>query len=103
MSTLVGGMCSLCCHMAVVLAFMHLCSIFNLRLFMSILFIYLKKSGSETPEQNGQWYQHLLTLFAICLMRAIPKGQTFGLCLCFPLVKCACFLLYSTCVRFDSL
>ena len=29
MSILVGGMCSICCHTALVLAFMHLHSIFN--------------------------------------------------------------------------
>ena len=40
MSILVGGMCRICCHMALVLllAFMHLYSIFNLRLFLSIRF-----------------------------------------------------------------
>ena len=39
MSILVGGMCSiLCCLMALVLAFMHLYSMFNLRLLLSILF-----------------------------------------------------------------
>ena len=38
MSTLVGSMCSMCCHLALVLAFMHLYSILNLRLFLSILF-----------------------------------------------------------------
>ena len=37
MSTLVGGMCSISCHMALVLAFMHY-SIFSLQLFLSILF-----------------------------------------------------------------
>ena len=38
MSILVGGLCSICCHMALVLlAFMHLYSICNLRLFLSIL------------------------------------------------------------------
>ena len=37
MSTLVSGMCSICCHMALVFAVMHLYSMFNLRLFLSIL------------------------------------------------------------------
>ena len=36
-------------------------------------------SGIETPDRNWQWYQRLLTLFAIFLTRAIPKGLTFGL------------------------
>ena len=83
MSILSGGMYSICCHMARVLAFMHLYSIFNLRL--KLFFCFLLKSGSETPDRNGQWYQHLLTLFAI-FSRAIPKELTFGLCLCFTFV-----------------
>ena len=37
MSILVDGMCSICCHIALVLAFMHLyINIFNLQLFLSI-------------------------------------------------------------------
>ena len=74
----------------------NLYSIFILRLFLSILFD-LKKSGIvsiETPDRNSQWYQHLLTLFAIFFTRAIPKGLTLGFCLCFTFVKCACFVLY---------
>ena len=51
--------------MALVLAFMHLYGIFNLQLFLSIFFINFQKTGIETPEQNVQWYQHLLTLLAI--------------------------------------
>ena len=31
MSILVGGLCSICCRMALVLAFMYLYSIFNLQ------------------------------------------------------------------------
>ena len=38
MSILVSGMRSICCHMAQVLAIMRLYSIFNLRLFLSIIF-----------------------------------------------------------------
>ena len=42
----------------------------------------------ETPDRKDQrWYQHLLTLFALFFMRAIPKRQTFGLCL---YVLCLC-------------
>ena len=84
MSILVGGMCGVCCqNYALVLAFTHLYGIFNLRLFLSILFfIYLFLSGIETPNRNGQWYQHNLTLFAFFFFtRTIPKGQHFGLCL----------------------
>ena len=41
-STLVGGMCSICCHMALVLllTFMHFV-FFNLRLLLSILFYFI--------------------------------------------------------------
>ena len=45
-----------------------------------IPFIIEKKFGTEMPDQNGQWYQHLLTLFAF-FTRAVLKGLTFGLCL----------------------
>ena len=78
MSTLVGGMCSMCCHMELVLAFMHLYSIFNLQLFLSILFTFFFKSGIETPDRNGQWYhyQHLLTLFAISY-KSYTEGSNF--------------------------
>ena len=85
MSTLVGGMFSLCCHMALVLAFMHLYTIFNLRLLLSILTT-TTKSSIETPDGNGQWYQHLLTLLPF-FMTAIPKGLTVRLCLC---ILCLC-------------
>ena len=49
--------------------FMHVYSIFDLRLFLSILLLYLVKSGIETPDQNRQWYQHLLTLVAFFFLR----------------------------------
>ena len=76
MSTLVDGMCSICCHVTLVLAFMHLYSIFNLHLFLSILFYNVLKSGIETPERNGQWYQRLLTLFAI-VYESNSEGTNF--------------------------
>ena len=71
MSILVsGGMCSAAIMALVLLAFMHLYSIFNLRLFLSILvyndvFFYLVLT--QTPDRNGQWYQHLLTVFTFLL------------------------------------
>ena len=92
MSILVGGMFSMCCHMALLLPFMHLYSIFNLRLFLSILFYIKNKSDIETPDRNCQWYQHLQTLFAI-FYESNSVWTNFGLC----------FVLYSTCVRFDLL
>ena len=60
--------------------FMHLYSICNLRLFLSILNFFNIKSGIQTPDRNDKWYQHLLTLIAFFfLARAIPKGLTSGL------------------------
>ena len=87
-STLVGGMCSMCCHMGLVLAFMHLYSIFNLRYFLYILFYNLKKSGIETPNWSSQWYhyQHILTVVAICYESDTDtEGTNFRImfvCLC---------------------
>ena len=43
------------CHMALVLAFMHLYGIFNLQLFLPIHFYIKKKSGIETLDRYGQW------------------------------------------------
>ena len=61
----------ICCHMALALAFMHLYSNVNLRLFSSrvfsiLLYLFKKnnKSDIETPDRNGQWYQLLRTLIA---------------------------------------
>ena len=97
MSTLVGGMCNVCCHMALVLALnaLILYSNFNLQLFLFILFYSFLNSGIETPDRNGQnWYQHLLTLFAFFVFtRAIPKGLAFGLCL-YVLRLCNVHVLY---------
>ena len=50
MSTLLGG--SLCAAYGTGISFMHL---------YGILY------GIEMPDRNGQWYQHLLTLFDIFL------------------------------------
>ena len=70
--------------MRLALAFMHVYSMFNLRLFLSILLVYIfkNKSGIERPDRNGQWYQHVLTLFAFFFFfkRAVQKRQTVGLC-----------------------
>ena len=104
MSTnLVGGMCSLCCHMALVLAFMHLYSIFNLRLLLSILFvIYFFNLVLKRQTEMVKWYQHLRTLYT-CMFstRVIPiKVSDFRIMfVCFTFTKCACFVLYSNCVR----
>ena len=99
---LVGGMCRIiCCHMALVLTFIHLYSVFNLRLFLSIL--KKKKCDIEMPDWNGQWYQHLLTLFAIFFYESNAKGTEFWIMfICFTFVKCACFVLYSICHHYTS-
>ena len=79
MSTyIVGGICSLCCHMALVLAFMHLYSILNLRLLLSILFynflnLVLKR---QTEIVNGT---SISSLYLPFFTKAIPKGLPFGL------------------------
>ena len=95
MSILVGGMCRIC--------LMYLYSIFNLRLFLSILFynfcnlVLKRQSERSMVPASHNFICHLCT-------RAIPKGlgTNFQIILiCFTFVKCACLVLYSTCVRFD--
>ena len=50
---------------------------------------------------NGQWYQHLLTLFAI-FCESNTEGTYFWIMLInFTFVECACFVWYSTSVRLD--
>ena len=58
------------------------------------LFSFFFKSGVETPDRNCQWYQHLLILLAIFFNES-------NMFMCFTLITCACFVLYSTSVRFD--
>ena len=50
----------------------------------------------KTPDQNGQWYQHLLTLFAIFVTTAIPKaGTNFHIMFIWiTFVYCAWFVLH---------
>ena len=71
-----------------ILAFMQLYSIFNLRFFWRILFCYINKTyGIETPDRNGEWYQHLLILFAI-YYESNTKGARFRIMLiCFTFEK----------------
>ena len=40
-------------------------------------FVLFLKSGIETPEWNSQWYQHLLTLFAIFFYESNTEGTNF--------------------------
>ena len=45
-----------------------------------------KKSGIEMPDQNGQWYQHLLNLFAI-FHESSTEGSNFRMMfICFVFV-----------------
>ena len=90
-------------HMAQ--AFMHLHSIFNLQLGLSILFFIIVfnlvlKRQNETV--NGTSI-YLLTLFAI-FYKSNTEGTKFriNMLICFSFVKCACFALFSTSERLDS-
>ena len=58
--------------------------------------IYNRLFGFETPDQNGEWYRHLLYLFAFCFYESNTKGINFQMmfyvylmCMCatFELVK----------------
>ena len=85
--------------MAVVLAFMHLYSIFNLRFFLSVLFficlnLVLKR---QTERSMVPGSPNCISLFV-----SNTEGTYYRLMfICFTFVKCACFILYSTSVRFD--
>ena len=60
-------------------------------------FYYFCKSDIETPDRNGQWYQHLLTWLAFFFFLRDFRIMF----ICFTFSKCACFVLYSTCVKVD--
>ena len=103
MSILVGGMCSICCHdMALVLAFMHLYNILIRDCFCPFFFfnIFLK-SGIEAP--TGQWYQHLLTLFAIFYKSSTEETNFQIMFVCFSYVDVMCMfcIVFNLCVKFE--
>ena len=78
-------------------AFMHLYGMFNLRLLFHFFFLQNLYTGIETPDRNGQWYQHLQTLLPFFIfMTAIQKRLTFGLCL-YVLCLCHVHVLYKPC------
>ena len=53
------------------------------------------------PDRNGQWHQHLLTLFFL-FYESNTEGANFRIVfICFTFVTRASFVVYSTCVRFD--
>ena len=58
--------------------------------FVYFIYIFKKKSGIETPDQNGQWFQHLLTLFAI-LYESNTEGSNFRIIF-------VCFYVYILCM-----
>ena len=89
-STLVGGMCSLCCHMTMVLAFMHLYSILHLRLLLSILiyklFNLVLKRQTETVSGTSISYLYLPFFF---LNKSNTTGTNFRIiCVCYVDVLC---------------
>ena len=58
------------------------------------------------PDRNGQWYQHLLTLFVfyfILFYESYTEWTNFQIMfVCtFTFMYCVCFVLYSTCTRFE--
>ena len=77
-------------------------SIFNLRLFFSILFYIFFNLVLKRQDQNGQWYQHLLTLFASFYKSSTEGTNLDYIYMFYVCILCnACFVLYSTCVGFD--
>ena len=69
-------------------------------MFLSILFynfftLVLKR------QTERQCYQHLLTLFVIFYHSNTEGTNCWIMFISFTFVKCACFVLYSTSVRFD--
>ena len=90
MSTLVGVVSSLCCHMALVLAFMHLMVFLICDCFCP--FFYTKNLiWYETPDQNGQY---LLTLLP-CFYESNTEGTNFR-------IVFVCFMLYIMCMFCES-
>ena len=90
--------------MALVLTFMHLYTICYLQLSLSILFVSFSfLSGIETPDSNGQWCQHLLTLFANKFYKRHTKGTNFRIMfiICFTFVHNVHVLFSIQCVRFE--
>ena len=69
---------------------------------ITIMIIIIFNLVLKHQTENGQWYQHLLTLFAFFFYERNPEGINFRISfICFTFVKCACLVLYSTYVRFD--
>ena len=92
--------------MALVLAYMHLYGILINDYFRPFLVKHIKNLVlKRQTETVSIWYQHLLTLFAIFFTRGntntVAEGTHFRIMfICFMFVNCACFVSYSTSVRF---
>ena len=92
MSTLVGGIMYSICIYTVFLICNCFCPFF---------FFILKNLILKRHTKKGQWYQHLLTVF-VNLYKSNTEGTNFRIMfICLTFVKCACFVLYSTCLRFE--
>ena len=61
--------------MTLVFALMHYIVFLICNFFVHSV-LYFIKSGIEMPDWNGQWYQHLLTLFAI-FYKSSTEGTDF--------------------------
>ena len=76
MSNLVGGMCSIICHMALILAFMHLYCIFNLllpMLFKTFVFNLVLKRQSETVNGTSISYIYMPFFFTTAIPISMVK------------------------------
>ena len=96
MSTLVGGI-----YAAYAAIYIWPLCIYNLQLFLSILFyVFVHLVGIEAPYRKGQWYQHLLTLFAI-FDESNTKGTNFQImCMFYVYINiCNVHVLY--CIVFN--
>ena len=76
-------MCSTCCLYTVFLICYCFCPFLSIYFFNLVL---------KRQSRNGQWYQHLLTLFAI-FHKSNTEGANFGLCL-YVLRWCNVHVLY---------
>ena len=88
--------------MALALAIMQLYSIFNLRLFLSILYIYIYIIFNLVLKRQTEPSMVPASPNFIChFYESNTEGANFRIVfISFMFVKCACFISYSTSVRF---
>ena len=105
MIILVSGMCSICYHMALVLAFMHLYSTVFLicDCFCPFLKTVFLKLVLKRQTERSMVPSIVICLENNCFYKNNSEGTNFriNMFVCFMFVKCACVVLYSTSVRFD--